>query len=290
MPDAAQFAIVSPSGDTIILATSADQESDFGLLTDTSGLGFAEREIQVTASPSEGGRLRSIRVALRDGTLSVLAFGADDTALQDNVRRLAAAVRSLDDKPLPKLTATYPSGEAYEIPFVYANGAEDLPRQIGGGAVVVSLNVIFPDPFWTAVDAAQFSVVQDSTVIGLLPELAKLQIKSSGANGTMQIQNPGEVSSPPIWRITGPATSITATLGSKSWTLAPVAAGEVITIDAAAKTATLADGTNVYNRLSAAPKLFAIPAGPSEVTVQIIGADANSSASCFFRPRMEVIL
>lgn len=266
------FSLVSPLGDALQLRTSADQPGAFGLLVGASGLGLADRDVKLSASSGDGGRVRSVRVPPRPATIPVLVWGEDEADRTANIRRLAAAVRMREGSPSPKLVATYASGEVFELPFVYESGADKIGRQIGAGGVEVPLNVIFPDPFWTARDARQVDVTGTSTPVGLLPDLAALKLSPSNASGTMPIQNDGEARTYPVWRIVGPATKVEASLGGRGWSLAPVAVGETITIDTKTNAVTLADGTNVYDRLGTAPKLFYLPTGRSDVAVTITGA------------------
>lgn len=284
------YSLVAPGGDVIPLATSAAKAGDFGLLTGSKGLGLAERALKIVSAPV-GGRLRSARVAPRVGTLRVLAHGATRDALESNVRRLAAAVRITEGLPLPRLVATYETGEVYELPFAYESGAEDLEPPTRGGALEVPLNVTFPDPFWTARDAESVSVTGAQEVTGLLPDLAALHVMASTASGTLEVTNPGEVAAFPTWRIVGPSSSVSASSGGKGWTLAPVDAGEVILIDTLTNRVTLeATGENAYNRMGTAPKLFPLAPGRSSVAVTIADATEASSVTCFYRPRMEVVL
>lgn len=59
------FAIVAPRGERIELATSSSSASPFHLGDETTGLGFVDREAQVSASTGDGGRLRATRTASR---------------------------------------------------------------------------------------------------------------------------------------------------------------------------------------------------------------------------------
>lgn len=284
------FAIVSPLGDTIPLDVSDGPISNFGLLDDTEGLGLVPRDVNVTTGSGEGGRLRSVRVAPRSGKLSILVSGDTGAELTANVKRLAAAVRTVTGATTPSLVATYESGDKYSIPFTYQSGAETIPVYTYGGAVPIMFQVIFPDPFWTALNALSVAITGPTTPVGILPDLARLKLTPSNASGTLMADNPGEAQAFPVWRIVGPETLVTATLNGKSWSIGPIAANEVVTLDSKTNLVTLADGTNVYNRLGPAPKLFPLPAGHSEIAVTITGAAGTSSATCYYRPRMELVI
>ncbi|WWV91849.1 hypothetical protein GMYAFLOJ_CDS0019 [Microbacterium phage phiMiGM15] len=284
------FAIVSPTGDRLELATDARSSSPFHLDDETSGLGFVGREVQLVASSSDGGRLRASRATSRSATLVVDVWGLNTEAMTDNLRRLAAAVRRIDGRPLPRLVATYADGTDYELPFVVEGGAENLKRKVSGGVQVVPLAVIAPDPYWTARDALTFPFGASSSSVPWLPNMAEMRLSSSSAKGDLIVDNPGEIEAWPTWRLVGPTSRATITMGAVSWSIGPLEAGEVATIDARTRTVTMADGKNAYNRLGPAPRLFPLPPGSTSLAVTMADATLVTSATCFFRPRMEVVI
>jgi phage-related protein len=284
------YSILSPTGDEIPLSTSAEHLSPFGLLAGTEGLGLADRELRLSATAArDGGRLRTVRYPPRSATIEV-QVDASGAGLTSNLRRLAAAIRPVDGLPLPRLVADV-DGTIYEAEFVYESGAQNSAAQPSLSGVTVPLNVIFPDPFWTARSALTFQVSGMTGTDGLLPFLAELRTISSTASGSSTVSNPGDVASVASWRIVGPATLVTASCNGQAWSLGPVSAGEVIEIDGKTKRVTLSgSGTNVYNRVGLAPKFFSIPAGDSAISVAATGASAATLLTCFYRPRLEVLL
>lgn len=280
------YTLTSPSGDVFELGTSAAMPGDFGLLDSTQGFGLAEKDVKLADSAGDGGRLRSVRTPPRSGVISTLVHGATDEELRANFRRLGAAVRYVRGLPLPKLTATFASGDAYELPFLF----ESCDEKRWPDAIEAPLNVIYPDPYWTAVDALPFVFGASTSTDGLLPYLAELRLTGSTAFGSQVVTNPGDVSAEVVYTLTGPASLVTAQAGSDSWAFGPLAAGEVVTIDTRRNTAKLANGTNVYDRFQPAPRLFALPAGSVDLSVTIAGSTTSSRVTGFFRPRLEVIV
>ncbi|GEB46946.1 hypothetical protein MTE01_28910 [Microbacterium testaceum] len=284
------FALVSPAGDRLELATSAGSASPFHLDDETAGLGFVGREVQIVASTTDGGRLRASRATSRSATLVVDVWGLTADAMTDNLRRLAAAVRRIEGRPLPRLVATYSDGTEYELPFVVETGAENLKRVPSGAVQVVALGIVAPDPYWTARDALTFPFGANSSSVPWLPNMAEMRLSSSSARGDLIIDNPGEIAAYPTWRLTGPTTRATVTMGSASWSIGPLDVGEIVTIDTRTNKVTLADGKNAYNRLGPAPRLFSLPPGSTSLSVTMTDATLVTSATCFFRPRMEVVI
>ncbi|WP_067201124.1 phage tail domain-containing protein [Microbacterium sp. XT11] len=288
------FAIVSPRGQRIELATSATSSSPFALDDETTGLGFVDREVQVTPSTTDGGRFRASRVASRPFTLVVNVWGRTVAERDANLRTLSTVIRRVNGLPLPRLEATLPGGDVYELPFIHEGGGDALKRQPIGGFYSVPLSLVAPDPFWTARDATPYTVEGLQSTGTFLPQLAEMHLTSSAASGVLYVDNVGEADAYPTWRLTGPTTLATIKLGEASWSLGPIAAGEVINVDTKARTVTLSgganNGKNVYDRLGPAPRLFPIPPGRNELVVSMTAATNATSATCYFRPRLEVIL
>ncbi|QDF14189.1 minor tail protein [Microbacterium phage GardenState] len=284
------FAIVSPRGERIELATSASSTSPFHLDDETTGLGFVDREVQVTPSTGDGGRFRASRAASRPFMLVVDVWGRTVAERDANLAQLATAIRRVEGLPLPRLEATLPDDTVYELPFVHDGGGDGLKRVVTGGPVVVPLSLLAPDPFWTARDATPFIIEGLQSTGTFLPELAQMHLTSSASTGVLPVDNDGDANAYPTWRITGPTRRATVALRDRSWSLGPLAVGDVVTVDTRARTVTFADGRNAYNLLAPAPYLFPIPPGSHELSVVMEDATAATSATCFFRPRKEVIL
>lgn len=283
------FAIVSPRGERIELAT-AGAESPFHLDDETTGLGFVDREVQVSASTGDGGRLRATRTASRPFTLVVDVWGRTVAERSENVATLARVARRVNGFPLPRLQATMPDGVVYELPFAHEGGGDSLKRVALGGPQVVPLACIAPDPYWTARDATPYSIEGLQSTGTFLPGLAEMHLTSSSSSGVLYVENDGDADALPTWRLTGPTKLASISLGARSFTVGPLAVGDVVTIDTAARTATYADGRNAYGLFGPAPYLFPIPPGPNELGVVMQDATATTSAVCYFRPRKEVIL
>jgi hypothetical protein len=284
------FAIVSPRGARIELGVSRRDDSPFILSDDTTGLGFVGREVQVTSSTGDGGRFRAVRTASRPVDLVVDVWGRTVADRDASVAAIAEAVRRVNGVPLPMLEATLTDGTVWLLPFVYEGGSDNLKRVPAGGPQTITFSLICPDPYWTARDATPFSIKGLASTGTFLPGLAEMHLTSSAASGVLYVDNAGQADAYPTWRLVGPTSRATVSLGDDVWTLGPIAAAEVVTVDTKTRTATLASGLNVYDRLGPAPRLFPIPTGRNELSVTMANATDATTATCFFRPRMEVIV
>jgi hypothetical protein len=280
------FSLVGGNADVIPF----DGAQGFQLLTGFRGLGIPTTDLRITPSAGDGGTWRSTRRGVRDLDLPLYVEGVDRGEVEDKLRRLTAA---LDDRNgvSPKLLANYSDGTSYELEVHYAAGAETQYGAEAGATYcrwVITLRA--PDPYWTSVQAVSFSLGASTGTKGLLPELDRLLVQSSQVLGTFTVDNPGDVPAFPVWTLEGPATNVAVSSSGIGWTYTEtLAGGDKITVNTGTATVKNAAGTNKYAYLGTAPKLFAIPAGESTLSIVVTGTSTASKVSGYFNPRREVL-
>lgn len=270
---------------------NSDGGGSYGLQTGTVGFGVPTVVSQFTRGAGSGGQYRGERVDMRTMDIEVFIMGDDRLSTGELIRKLANLVRARRNQPLPRLVATYATGEVYELPFVYQSGLEIEYKESLANSSRVFLSVVCPDPFWTARDALSFTIQNNSASIGLLPDFAKLQVMASTAIGTVPVNNPGDVETEISWRITGPGGPTSVQVNGEGFIYnTSLIAGDIITINGATKAVANAAGVNQYAGLAAAPKFPMMQPGSNVVVVSMVGATVGvSSVTGFFKPRREVI-
>jgi hypothetical protein len=269
------FSIVPAVGAAIELST--DAEGDFALMVGVWGIGVPPVAPRFSEGAGDGALYRGGRYAMRTIDLPVFIRGTERADIEAKVRRLARAVDPANG--LPKLVATYANGEVFELPFVYTSGLEGEGTESRNNRTQYVLSITCPDPFWTARDAKQFSLIANATAVGLLPDLARLQIASADTLGDFAIDNPGDVPSPLTWVITGPGGPASVTVDGKTWTYTGVlTATDTVKIERKPGGITITDknGANKYSSMAAAPKFAELPPGPSNVAVTFTNASPGS--------------
>jgi len=275
------LALIGSNGDRI----EFDNET-YIIETGLSGFGIPDTALRIEPSAGDGGVFRNTKRNVRQIDMPIAVIGSDRLDTESKLRRLANVLRSD-----ARLIATYESGASYELVVYHAGGGD---TQYGNDAGVYhcrwSITLQAPQPFWTSVEPQSFSIKAATTTRGLLGNLSKLQVKTSQALGAVTIENVGDVPAPIVWQIIGPATNVSITLDGMGFQYTEtITSADTITIDAAAGTVKNAAGVNKYQYLSAAPKLFSIPAGISTVAIEATAADTNTKISGYFSPRREVI-
>lgn len=264
-----------------------DGGGPIGLNDSTTGFGVPPVYHRFLEGAGAGGKRRNTRVGMRDFDLGLI-FLADDRLNQGaNIRELARKMRGLN--PDPKLVAYYATGEVYELGFVYQSGLEIDYSQVRGNTFQAVVSCIAEQPFWTSREEVTYTLSQ-GTARGLLPKLGYLRVSSASVIGTIAVNNPGDVEAFPIWKITGPATSVVISSGAYTFTYEDaIAGGTTITINTEDGTVVDQAGVDKYGGLSAAPKLFPLPPGNSVVNVTAAGSDANTRVVLSYRNRRELI-
>ncbi|WP_241978864.1 phage tail family protein [Cryobacterium sp. Hh7] len=184
--------------------------------------------------------------------------------------------------------AEYGDGTSYELPFVYLSGLEVDSTVSTPTHTQALISIECPAPFWTARDALSFRVANESAGVGLLPNLAQLQLSRSAAIGSVSLENPGDVESDISWTITGPGGPTPISIDGVGFVFESVLlSGEVVTIERTATGVTVIDGNgaNRYAGLGPAPKFPRLPAGLSVVDIEMANASPGGWA-----PTSQVIL
>jgi hypothetical protein len=133
-------------------------------------------------------------------------------------------------------------------------------------------------------------VTRGSTGRGLLPQLSKLRISSSQALGTVLINNTGDVAMFPTYRVIGPITDLEiASNGFKFGFNEPLLAGEIIYVNTETGEVYDEAGTNRYDILNSAPKLFRIPVGESAVLISGTDVTDDTRVDLYYSLRYEVV-
>lgn len=279
------ISLVGSNGDTIELA----DDGDFVLTTGVTGFGIPTTAVRIDDSAGDGGTWRHTKRGVRDLDLPLTILGTDRADVETKLRRLARLLQTTSGAT--KVVADYSNGDSLFLEAHYVGGAE---TQFGSDATgyfcrwVIQMQA--PQPYWQTSTESSFNIGSGSSGRGLLPKLTKLKVSSSQTLGVVTVDNEGDVSIQPRWVVRGPVAGLFISDGTYSFGFTdPVPAGVSYTVDTATGEVFDDAGQNVYSKLSAAPKLFALPPGVS--TISVLGTDstADTAVTCYYSPRYEVI-
>lgn len=282
------LSLVGGNGDVIPFSTG----SGYVLTSGLRGLGIPSTDVRITPSAGDGGVWRSTRRGIREFDLPITVLGTDRGDVEIKLRRLASALSDRVGKPY--LRATYSDGEGpYDIEVHYTGGAETTFGEDAGEVFCKwAITVQAPEPYWTSIDSETFTLGASGEIRGLLPELQKLKVSSSQVIGSVTVENAGDVEAYATWTFRGPMDSVTVTApNGKSFVYeAEIVEGDTITIDTKMGTVVDQDGVNCYGNLGATPKLFPIPPGRSQLSIEATGTTPETSLiTCSYKPRREVL-
>jgi len=262
---------------------------DYVLNPDFTGFGIPPTSVRIAESAGDGGVWRHTKRAIRDVDLPITILGTDRADVETKLRRLARLTQ--DAAGATQIVANYSDGTKLRLFVHYVGGAES---QWGSDAGMVwnkwVMSFQAPTPFWISSESDSFTIRSGGTGRGLLPQLTKLKVSSAQTLGETTIENLGDVATYPTWRIDGPITDLSISLGDLGFSFNDVVDdGETIFIDT--ETGRVYDGTgaNRYGILNLSPKLFSLPAGLSTVIIEGVETSASTSITCSYSPRYEVI-
>lgn len=147
------------------------------------------------------------------------------------------------------------------------------------------------DPYWRDLVPTSLSwQVASSTPTARWFPIFPLVLGSSEVFGSQGVVNLGDVNAWPVITITGPGSDLVVTHNETGKRIAFDGAGfsldahQSIVVDTWHATATRSDGTPMLPELSFDSELWPLPPGESSITVDMAGADQNSSVAFTFTP------
>jgi hypothetical protein len=231
---------------------------------------------------SHGSRFRGCRFDAASPIIPILIDGASHEAYLQELRDVASALNP--DKGVGKLRATSDVG-VREQTAIYEAGLDHPENAPAYGVAAVMFRAF--DPFWydTATVIGTFTTGTAAAFFPILP----IRLASSEVFASATLANSGDVEAWPIWTITGPGSGLVLRNDTTGKTLAlgyTIDAGEVVTIDTSPgeKTVTLNDGTNLFGSLTAR-QFWPVARGNNAVSVELVGATADSSVQVSYRRR-----
>lgn len=253
----------------------------------TAGTGAPPVVLRFAESAGEGASFQGSRTTKRPLDLEVLIQGNARKSTGELVRQLTVLVSTERNRPQPRLVARLAGGMTLELPFVYSSGLETNYGEALPVAYPAPLSLICPAPFWTARDAIPIGPIRAASIAPeLLSDLAAIPLASSTAFGEVVFENPGDVETPVIWRVTGPGGPISVVIDGEGFTIDQVLeAGEVRFVDTAMKTITDAAGVDRYEDFGPVPRFPMIPRGTVTIEVSMDDATEASEVAGFIRPR-----
>lgn len=286
-----QLAWVQPDGAAFPITGQPDLDVHWALGVD--GRFMPPVDLISDRIPGQAGaRLREVQVREREVTLPLTVFGPDETGLRERVRQL---LRQFDPTRGPGvLRCTSVDGTMRELPCTYRQGLQG--REFAGDTGVRWQRMVLVleahDPFWQDTNPTEVSYTVASRAPFLSSQFLPMRLTSDTLLGRQTLTNDGDRTAYPVFTIRGPANSFTLaneTTGEELTYEAPLAAGEVLTIDTRPfqRTVHLADGTNRYAQLahgSGVPQvLWHLPSGANTVRLDLTGSTSASYVTVSFR-------
>lgn len=282
-----KLAWVQPDGAAFVLTGQPDLDVHWSLGVD--GRFMPPVDLITDRIPGQAGaRLREVQVREREVTLPLTVFGPDEAGLRDRVRRL---LREFDPTRGPGiLRCTAVDGTMRELECTYREGLQgrEFAGETGTRWQRMVLVLEAHAPFWQDTEPTDLTYRAASQGAFLSASFLPLKITSDTLLGEQTLTNDGDQVAYPVFTVVGPADSFTLandTTGQSLTYEAPLAAGEVLTIDTRPfrKTVRLADGTNRYAQLAIGSALWTLPPGPSTIRLDLTGSTEASYVTVSFR-------
>lgn len=274
--------------------TDLNQWGRIHLLPDVDGLGAAPRATTRRALGTGGTFARWAHADERLITLPLLLVADDPndfTRLRRDLTRAFTATTPAAGTPRPgTLRIARPDGTWRQVSCVYVDGL-GWNEADGSGAdhATAVVQLVAPDPWFYGPEtvALRFG---DTTVDRSY--FAPYETVSPGRTlGNVTVNVDSDVAVDPVWKITGPATSVTIRYdpNGPGITYGTIPAGSTITVDVANSAVVDQTGANKIGSIGwPTSTLFQLQPGTANLLVSIIGGQPGQSGiELSFAPRFE---
>lgn len=277
----------SPAGEVLQLSDNSD---DAGWFTTFGVAGWGATPFEFVADGfSRGGEIvRFVRAQPARITWPLHVWGYTHQEFIDRYRKLRRAFLMTAHRGEPGwLTVARPDGSARKIAAFYEDGFGGEAGEMHRFANPV-LTLYCPEGAWIDVDPTVFKRVFAPPV----PFYSSFPTVSPGSVlGAADLDNDGDLTAWPTWKISGPMTSLTATnqTTSQAFTLtAALAAGQSITITTDRPTVRDQANHNIIGSINwPSAVLWGLEPGVNNVAFQVAGAGAGTQIELAFNPRYE---
>lgn len=206
--DCAQLTWFSPTGVEHPLTGLDVDTIGYAATAGVAGLGAAPVEFSTDPMPRGGTTVRHVQPQPRLITLPIFVEGPDHTEFVDRWRTLAASFTTTRRLGPGTLQVAQPDGTRRLIDAWYQVGWDHDP-DMTATADLVALTLYCPQPYWRDPDPTLITRTYSAGVVNFLSPFPN--VSSSQTLGATVATNPGTIEAWPTWRLTGPASALTAT-------------------------------------------------------------------------------
>jgi len=262
-----------------------------------TGLDLPPFAVHMDESPNlDGSMVRGARASARQVLLPIFIYGIDRRTLRQFKAKLANALN-------PKLgysvlTFIEQDGELRRLKCYYVGGMEGSETVGASGFNWTSygIQLTAADPYFygETESAANWSFGTDQPFLSN-PFLPLTLSAGTPSNGTLTIENPGDIEAWPVWEITGPLKRFAFTgPDGTSWGIPDqpggvdaLPVGRTLTVDCRPgfKTVTDETGKIYFPLLSPNPSLWSVPAGTSTAQADLLAGSGSATVKMTLHPR-----
>ncbi|MEU3436728.1 phage tail family protein [Streptomyces sp. NPDC006863] len=262
-----------------------------------TGLDLPPYSVHMDESPNlDGAMVRGARASARQVLLPIFVYGIDRKTLRQFKAKLAGALNPRLGYSV--LTFIEQGGEPRRLKCYYVGGMEGSEAADSSGFSWVSygIQLTAADPYFYGdiAVAASWSFGTDQPFLGS-PFLPLTLAKGTASNGTLTIENPGDIEAWPIWEITGPLKRFKFTgpdgasfgIPTQPGSIDALPAGRTLTVDCRPGYKTVSDNTGriYFPLLSANPSLWSVPPGTSTAQADLLAGSGTPTVKMTLHPR-----
>ncbi len=270
------FKLIGANADEIVLQT--EDTTDYLLERSVSGLALPPINVNITEGAGDGGKYQSSRRLPRELDLPIWVLGTSRNDVETKLRRLGKLVS--DRKGATKIQAIIEDTEAettetFTLEGYYIGGFDIAYNDANKTSAYVPLTFKCPQPYWVNEVETSFIITDPF---------------GTTVSETVTLNNTGDVEAYPTFEISGSITTVELSNenGSLKY-IGVIGSSETITIDTFNATVVDQTGANKYENLDTAPKMFTLPVGESNFTLDAQTMSGGAEVIIKWKTRREIV-
>jgi hypothetical protein len=280
-----------------------DRANGLRVLKGIEGLNAPDFQLVTSTTPLlDGEQLDDVYALSRDIFLPMMISGRTEGEFRERAAALISDLFPLRGQGM--FEVAQPDGKRRRVPVIYVDGMRGTEGITDGGQTwwKFGLKLRALNPWWLG-DTITQRWAQEAEPVTFLP-ITPRRVNPSAVLGQATINNPGDVETYPIWRLTAPATGVTLTrpdTGEYLGIAASMPAGSTLTINTNPRAVDLrlSSGVAWWRYLTNGSSLWQIPADTvdedgrrrgSPLSLEVTGGGPGTVLELEYTPRYATCL
>lgn len=270
-----------------------DRTNGLRVLKGIEGLNAPDFQLVTSTTPLlDGEQLDDVYALARDIFLPMMITGRTEGEFRERAAGLISDLFPLRGQGMFEVAQA--DGQRRRVPVIYTDGLRGSEGITDGGQTwwKFGLKLRALNPWWMGDPITQ--EWKNTPPVNFLP-ITPRRVSLSSVLGSTTLNNPGDVETYPVWRLTAPADSVTLTrtdTGEYLGVSHTLPADTTLTIVTSPRAVdlSLSTGETYWKYLTNGSSLWQLPAGDAPLELNVTGGGPDTVLSLEYTPRYATCL